>query len=347
MFFWIKLLNKNSISVFYPDFFRESLTCTAYYKSARPSGISRCFLFFAVASIFMSCSTTKKLAALKDRFSTSANVPAFDKQGHRGCRGLMPENTIPAMLHAVDLNVTTLEMDVVFTKDSVAILSHEPFFNHEITTKPDGSFIAEKEERQYNIYQMNYKESEKYDVGLKPHPRFPQQKKLAVSKPALADLIDRVENYITVKKLPGIFYNIETKTQPATDNLYHPAPAVFVDRLMQVINAKGIVDRVIIQSFDFRTLQYLHQKYPAMQTAMLIEDYDKRGLDALMQALGFTPTIYSPAVELVNEELVKSCHQQHIRIIPWTVNDAKKIATLKAMGVDGIISDYPNLFLDQ
>ena len=322
-----------------------SLTCTAYYKSAMQSIVCKHILLFAAASLIISCSTTKKSAAVNDKYSTSdQGAHIFDKQGHRGCRGLMPENSIPAMLHAIDLGVTTLEMDIVFTKDSVAILSHEPFFNHEITTKPDGSFIAEKEERQYNIYQMSFKESQHYDVGLKPHPRFPQQKKLAISKPALADLIDRVENYIAVKKLPAIFYNIETKTQPSTDNLYHPAPAVFVDRLMQVINAKGIADRVIIQSFDFRTLQYLHQKYPAMQTAILIEDYDKRGLDAQLKALGFTPTIYSPAVELVNEELVKNCHQQNIRIIPWTVNDAKKIDSLIAMGVDGIISDYPNLF---
>ncbi len=268
----------------------------------------------------------------------------FDKQGHRGCRGLMPENTIPAMLHAIDLGVTTLEMDIVFTKDSVAILSHEPFFNHEITTKQDGSFIAEKDERQYNIYQMSFAETQLFDVGLKPHPRFPQQKKMAANKPSLANLIDSVEQYISRKKLTNIFYNIETKTQPLTDNIYHPAPAVFVDRLMKVLNEKGVANRVIIQSFDFRTLQYLHQKYPAMQTAMLIEDYDKRGLEAQLTALGFVPTIYSPAEQLVNEELVKKCHQQHISIIPWTVNDAKKIATLKAMGVDGIISDYPNLF---
>ena len=279
-----------------------------------------------------------------NRSTSTAHATFFDKQGHRGCRGLMPENTIPAMLHAIDLGVATLEMDIVFTKDSVAILSHEPFFNHEITTQQNGSFIGEKEERQYNIYQMNFAETQQFDVGLKPHPRFAQQKKLAATKPSLANLIDSVEKYISIKKLPNIFYNIETKTQPLTDNIFHPAPALFVDRLMKVINEKGIANRVIIQSFDFRTLQYLHQKYPAMQTAMLIEDYDKRGLETQLTALGFIPTIYSPAVELVNEELIKKCHQQHISIIPWTVNDAKKIATLKVMGVDGIISDYPNLF---
>src|SRR5580765_2886505 len=103
--------------------------------------------------------------------------PAFDVEGHRGCRGLMPENTIPAMLKAIDLGVTTLEMDIVITKDSQVIVSHEPFFNHEITTKPDGSFVTEGEEHSLNIYNMSYTETQQFDVGLKTHPRFPEQAK--------------------------------------------------------------------------------------------------------------------------------------------------------------------------
>ena len=143
-----------------------------------------------------------------NRSTSTAHATFFDKQGHRGCRGLMPENTIPAMLHAIDLGVATLEMDIVFTKDSVAILSHEPFFNHEITTKQDGSFIGENDERQYNIYQMNFAETQQFDVGLKPHPRFAQQKKLAATKPSLANLIDSVEKYISIKKNYPIYSTI-------------------------------------------------------------------------------------------------------------------------------------------
>jgi len=268
----------------------------------------------------------------------------FDKQGHRGCRGLMPENTIPAMIHALDLGVTTLEMDIAFTKDGVAILSHEPFFNHELTTKADGSFIPEKEEKNFNIYKMNFAETQTYDVGLKPHPRFPQQKKIAVHKPRLADVFDSVKNYMMKARRPFPFYNIETKTNPATDNIYHPAPAEFVELLMAVIKEKQLEDFVIIQSFDFRTLQYLHQHYPAIKTAMLIEDYDKRTFEEQLKALGFTPTIYSPAYVLATEAVIKKCHDQNIKIIPWTVNDKAKITALKNLGVDGIISDYPNLF---
>ena len=278
------------------------------------------------------------------RMNSQTGLPAFDKEGHRGCRGLMPENTIPAMLKAIDLGVTTLEMDISFTKDNEAILSHESFFNHEITTKPDGSFIKEKDEKQYNIYKMTYAEVKRYDVGLKPHSLFPDQQKIAVYKPRLADLIDSVEKYITEKKAKKVLYNIETKTMPATDNLFHPAPAAFVDMLMTVINEKGIQDRVIIQSFDIRTLQYLHQKYPSIKTALLAEADNKSSFRKQLKDLGFTPTIYSPEKALVTDALIKDCHSRKMKIIPWTVNDKAEMERLRSLKVDGMISDYPNLF---
>ncbi len=117
----------------------------------------------------------------------------FDIDGHRGCRGLMPENTIPAMLKAIDLGVNTLEMDVVITADDKVVVSHEPFFNHEITTLPSGKTFEEKDEKQYNIYRMTYDSVLKYDVGIKPHPRFPLQQKMNVQKPLLSVLIDSME----------------------------------------------------------------------------------------------------------------------------------------------------------
>src|SRR5688500_3464035 len=120
--------------------------------------------------------------------NSTKQIPAFDKQGHRGCRGLMPENTIAAMLKAIDLGVTTLETDIAITKDKQPILSHEPFFNHEITTKPDGSFVTEAEEKSLNIYKMDYEQVKSFDVGLKPHPRFPHQQKIKAIKPLLEEM---------------------------------------------------------------------------------------------------------------------------------------------------------------
>lgn len=291
-------------------------------------------LLLLVALIF-ACHASKKVS--------NQVLPAFDIEGHRGCRGLMPENTIPAMMKALELGVTTLEMDAVITKDKQVILSHEPFFNHEITTGPDGKFVTEQDERNLNIYKMTYAQTQTYDVGLKPHPRFPNQKRLKATKPLLKEVIENVEAYHKLNGGRTVFYNIETKTQPATDNTFHPSPGDFVNTLMGVINGANITDRVIIQSFDFRTLQVLHRRYPAVKTAALVEDFDKRSLDEQLKALGFKPTIYSPHYSLVNKELIAKCHELQIKVIPWTVNDKAKIDELKALGVDGLITDYPDL----
>lgn len=289
----------------------------------------------AAALLMAGCASTK---------NASVQLPQYDREGHRGCRGLMPENTIPAMLHALDLNITTLEMDAVITKDSQVILSHEPFFNHHITTLPDGSFVAERDEKHLNIFKMTYNETQRYDVGLKPHPNFPKQQKLAATKPLLSDVIAQVEAAVKQKGKQPVYYNIETKSNPATDNLYHPEPEVFVELLMGVINRAGIADRVIIQSFDFRTLRVLHAKYPKVKTAALIEGVSQRSMQRQLDELGFTPTIYSPYHVNVTKEMVDEAHRHNMKVVPWTVNDKAAINKLRELGVDGIISDYPDLF---
>ena len=303
---------------------------------------------FLFSFIFISCTSTNKNSSMNsERQNPSASwrsEGAFDKQGHRGCRGLMPENTIPAMLHAIGLGVTTLEMDISISKDKKVLLSHEPFLNHEITTNPDGSFIAAKDERTYNMYQMNYDQIIKYDVGMKAHPRFPNQQKMKVVKPLLADVFKAVKEYMMTARRPYPLFNIETKCLPEGDTKYHPEPGEFVELLMKVITENQMEDYVTIQSFDFRTLQYLHQHYPKIKTAMLIEANNKSSFRKQIKDIGFTPTIYSPEAALVTPELIKDCHDLNMKIIPWTINDKKKIEELKKMGVDGIITDYPNLF---
>jgi glycerophosphoryl diester phosphodiesterase len=295
------------------------------------------YLSLLLLFLFTSCSAQQSTM-------NSITPPAFDKQGHRGCRGLMPENTIAAMIKALNLGVTTLEMDVVITKDKKVVLSHDQWFSEEITTKPEGTFIGPREERKFNIYWMTYEQVKTFDVGLKPHPRFLKQEKIKAVKPLLTEVIDSVKEFMKKSRRPMPFYNIETKSQPEFDEVFHPKPEEFIELIMAVVKEKGIEEQVIIQSFDFRTLQYLHKKYPAIRTAMLIEDYDQRSFKEQIDALGFKPSIYSPAYKLVNEKLVKNCHKQKIAIIPWTVNTKEEIEALKKMGVDGIISDYPDLF---
>lgn len=269
----------------------------------------------------------------------------FDIQGKAGARGIMPENTIKGMLKALDLGVNTLEMDAVISKDKKVVLSQEPYFNNEISLKPDGKEISFKEQKKYNIYQMDYAEVEKFDVGSKVHPRFLGQAKFKASKPLLSETIDAVEEYVKENKLAKPNYSIETKTIKNGDGVFHPEPAEFVDLIMEVVMAKNITKRVTIESFDMRTLQYLHQKYPKVKTALLIDE--KEPFEFYIDKLGFKPTVYSPYSVLVGKGLVDRCHNMGIKIIPWTVNSVKELDYFKRLGVDGVLTDYPNVVKKQ
>ncbi|MET0570281.1 MAG: glycerophosphodiester phosphodiesterase family protein [Pedobacter agri] len=274
-------------------------------------------------------------------FQVSAQRKKFDIQGKAGARGIMPENTIEGMLKALDLGVTTLEMDAVISKDKKVVLSQEPYFNNEISLMPNGKPISLKDQKKYNIYKMDYEEVKKFDVGSKVHGRFPGQVKFKAYKPLLAETIDAAEAYVKDKRLPKPVYSIETKTIKNGDNDFHPEPAEFVELIMEIVNAKKITKRVIIQSFDMRTLQYLHEKYPKIQTSLLIDE--KEPFEDYIDKLGFKPTIYSPYSVLVGKGLVDRCHAMGIKIIPWTVNSLKDIKYFMSLGVDGVITDFPNL----
>lgn len=289
--------------------------------------------------ILFGCKTVK--TNLVSNKSISDN---FNKEGHRGCRGLMPENTIPAFLTAIDLGVTTLEMDVVISKDSQVVVSHDPYFNPAFTTKPNGGFLTEKEGKSLILFQMPYSEIVKYDVGMKQNPAFPQQKTVPAVKPLLSQVIDSVIYYMRTMRRPPIKYNIEIKSNPEKDGIYNPEPATFVDLVVKEIKGRVLEQFFNIQSFDIRPLQYLHNNYPEIKLALLIEKDDRRNLNQQLKDLGFVPQIYSPEYTTVTPEMIKECHDKGMEIIPWTVNEKSEIDRLKSQGVDGIISDYPNLF---
>lgn len=276
--------------------------------------------------------------------TVSAQSKKIDLQGHRGCRGLMPENTIAAMLHSIDLGVTTLEMDVVITKDKKVVLSHETFMNPEIATPPIGQQFSSPKDKSHNIYQMTYEEITKWDVGVKPHPKFPNQKKVPATKPLLSDVIAAVEDYVKVNQLKPLNYNIETKCSPSTDGVSHPAPEEFVALLVDVITKGNVAKRTTIQSFDKRSLQVLHHSFPGINTSYLIDGSNKKTPQALIAELGFQPSFLSPAYALVNEEYINACNKLKLKLIAWTVNEEKDIEKMAALGVYGIISDYPDRF---
>ena len=287
-------------------------------------------------------STILTMVILASCYGPSKNNQAFDLQGHRGFRGLMPENTIPAFIKALDLEVTTLEMDLAVTKDRQLVVSHEPFMSAEMCLDSLGNEIPETQQLQYNIYQMTYQEVASFDCGSKPHPRFPEQQKIQVVKPRLVDVIDQVEDYLKVNSKPPVAYNIEIKSQPETDDLFHPTPSTFSDLVYAVLDEKLDWSRTTIQSFDFRVLQYFHERYPKVTLALLIEN--DLTVEENLDSLGFTPDIYSCYFPLLSRESVDLLHSRDIRVIPWTVNEVADMKDVMELGVDGLITDYPNRF---
>jgi glycerophosphoryl diester phosphodiesterase len=272
-------------------------------------------------------------------------VPVYkvDVQGHRGARAVYPENSTEGFIYALEQGVTTLEMDVVITKDSQVVLSHEPWMGFEICLDTTGKEIIENEQMQYNIYKMSYTEVLQFDCGSKPHPRFPQQQKMKTTKPLLSDVIDAIEKIIAEKNLPKVYYNIETKCLPEGDDIFHPKPEIFSELLLNVIREKQIAERVFIQSFDVRTLQYIQKSYAEIKTVLLIENENTPQEN--LKILGYTPYAYSPYYKLVNDSLITFCNQQNMQLIPWTVNETKDIEQILNYKVNGIISDNPALVL--
>ncbi len=264
----------------------------------------------------------------------------FDWQGHRGARGLLPENTIPAFLKALEFPIRTLELDVVISKDSQVVISHEPWLSHTICSKPDSTPVTEKEEQSLKIFQLTYAEIKKYDCGSRGNVRFPSQQPMQVYKPLLKDMITAVENYCKEKNRTLPFYNIEIKSMPEWDSVFTPAINVFAQLLIDQIKSLNIQQRTCIQSFDVRALQAVRQIDSTIVTALLVENTD--GLETNLEKLGFIPNIYSPYYQLISANMVKMTRERGMRIIPWTVNDTITMQGLIKLGVDGIITDYPN-----
>lgn len=267
-------------------------------------------------------------------------IPKFDIQGHRGARGLKPENTIPAFLMALDSGVTTLEMDVAITKDKQVVVSHEPWMSADICLTPEGKPILKKEEMKFNLFEMIYAQIKEFDCGSKGNEKFPQQEKIKVCKPLLSEVIVAVENHIKNFTKYEVDYNIEIKSAPEGDNKFHPKPEEFSDLVYQLVDQYIPLERLVIQSFDFRVLAYWHQKYPTIRLAALVEN--KRSVEENLQDLGFVPSIYSPDFKLLTKADIKNLHEKKIRVIPWTVNETHDMLSLKGLGVDGFITDYPN-----
>jgi len=262
-------------------------------------------------------------------------------QGHRGARGLSPENTIPSFLKAVEYSITTLELDVAVSKDKQLIVTHEPWFNPAICSMPNGSPMTKKTGKKLNIYQMTYEEIKRYDCGSRGNERFPEQVATKAYKPSMRDMVVAVDAHCRAKGIDLPKYNIEIKSEPEYYGVYTPSPAAFVAIVLKEVKQLGIANRCNLQSFDIAILKEIHQQDASMPQAYLIEN--SSSLEDNLAKINFVPNIYSPYYKLLTKEKIQVLHDKGIKVIPWTVNNGDAVRELIAMGVDGIITDYPNM----
>ncbi|MBL8351806.1 MAG: glycerophosphodiester phosphodiesterase [Burkholderiaceae bacterium] len=290
-----------------------------------------------------------------------AAAPALDLQGHRGARGLAPENTLAGFARAMAIGVTTLETDIAISADGVPVISHDPALNPDLTRGPDGRFL---EARGPLIHQTRFDELRRYDVGrLKPGSRyaaqFPDQQPVDGERiPALAELFALVRQSGNA----ALRLSLETKLSPLAP-ADTAAPEPFARALIAAVRQAGLAARTTIQSFDWRTLKLVQREAPEIATACLTAQ--QRWLDNV-GAAGDAPSPWTAGLKFSDHgsvpRLVKaagcpiwSAHHADLdaaqvrearalglQVLAWTVNDPAQIEKVLDLGVDGIISDRPD-----
>jgi len=295
------------------------------------------YLYLLILSLnFIACKSIKPEKLVNKTF------PEFLIEGHRGTRGHMPENTIPSMIKAIEDGVNVLELDVHISKDKQVVVAHDPYFNRKHVLLPSGEEIPKADSLRYILYQMDYKDIRLFDVGSIHNTRFPLQENFKAHIPLLGELIDSVEAYTSKNNLPGIIYNIEIKSNPSNDDFYHPKPPELVRLVVEVLKSKDLDQRFYIQSFDIREIQEVRKNYPRIPVGFLTGN-KKESFEDNIAKIGFLPEIYSPHFSIVAKTLIEKCYKKGVKIVPWTVNNQDEMIDLIRQGVDGIITDFPDL----
>ena len=274
-----------------------------------------------------------------------SHKPVIDVQAHRGGAGLMPENTISAMKNALDLGVNTLEFDLHLSKDGDVVVSHDSYFHPRYSIRPDGTPVMDDEPKEY-LYTMSYDSIAKYEVGLRTVTRWPTQKKIHEVKPLASELIDVCEAYAKERGLKPVNYNIEIKSWPGEgEGTLWPDYKVFCDTCVPLLLSKNLGDRLIVQCFDVRALNYMHSKWPQLTLSYLTEAEEGGDIEKLLGNLDFKPQWWSPEASVVTPENVAWCHSHGIGVVPWTVDNPDMMRHLVDCGVEAIISNYPDILI--
>ena len=280
------------------------------------------FIIIVLAFLNMNCNTRK-----------------IDVQGHRGCRGLFPENSLPAFEKAITLGVNTLELDLAISKDKKVVVSHEPFISRTYCLDCNAKTILEHDDLKYNIYKMHYDSIRLFDCGSRFYKRFPNQEKIKVYKPLLGDVF-----LLSKQKKSKIKFNIEIKSTLEYDNVFAPEPQEFVRLVLKEIKKYNMFNRVNLQSFDIRVLDEIKKQAPTMAMALLVDEGED--IWTKLATMHSVPEIISPYYKLLDLKVVEKLRLKNFKIIPWTLNDKDQMKEMIQLKVDGIITDYPDQLIE-
>lgn len=298
-------------------------------------------------------------AALAASFALALPAPAFDLQGHRGARGHAPENTVPSFRLALEMGVDTLECDLAITRDGVVVVYHDLWLNPDITRGPDGQWLAA---RGPAIHDLTWEQLQAYDVGrIKPGTKYAAE--FAQQKPSDGERIPRLSDVVEAVRAAGkdrVAFDCETKVSPLEPAATLP-PEAFARRVIEEVRKLGIASRMTIQSFDWRTLQVVQKEAPEIRTLYLSSprtlaagpngtpspwlagfalEANGNSVPRAVHAAG--GRFWAPNQTFLTPALLAEARALGIRVIPFTVNDPAMIDKLLDMGVDGLITDYPD-----
>jgi len=246
--------------------------------------------------------------------------------GHRGARAVLPENTLPAFEHAIEAGADFLELDLAVTRDNVLVVSHDPVLNAKICSSSGGSRV---------IRELTLEELRRWDCGSMPNPDFPKQRPVPGAK------IPALDEVLRLASRGSFQFNIETKMSPERPK-YTPPPAEFARLLVEAVRRHKLEARVIVQSFDFRTLHAVRKLAPEIRLCAL---YGSGSRDFVSVACEAGASIIAPRYSLVTPAKVAAAHAAGLQVIPWTANTPEIWEKLIAAGVDGIITDDPDALI--
>ena len=259
--------------------------------------------------------------------------------GHRGARGLYPENTIDGFLRTLNLPIRGFELDLVVSKDKQLIISHEPWMNHQICSAANGAPISEATGKEINIYRSNYHDICKFDCGSKGNPLFPSQQSFYAVKPTLQELINAL-NKSCDTPLELLF---EIKSNPKWYGHYQPEPDEYASQIIRYIDKLDLNTMPILMSFDPNILNAIKNISSQYKIGFLINNTNS--IEENLIHLNFKPELYNLEHSMVTKTIIENLMERDMQIIPWTVNTLDAAKRLSKIGVTSIISDYPDLFL--